>query len=41
MNKIVQIKAELLKEAKKEMGAIIDGFYNIVLQFVIGRSINT
>ena len=31
MNKIVQIKVKLLKEAKKEMGAIINGFYNIIL----------
>ena len=40
MNKMVWIKAKLLKEAEKEIGAIIDGFYNIVLQFIIGYFMN-
>jgi len=34
------MKAKLLKEAEKEMGAIIDGFRDVVSQFIIGRSIN-
>ena len=34
------MKAKLLKEAEKEIGAIINGFYDVVLQFVIRRSIN-
>ena len=41
MNKMVRMKAELSKEAEKEMGAIIDGFRDVVSQFVIGRSMNT
>ena len=41
INKIVWIKAKLSKKAKKEMGAIIDSFYNIISQFVIGCFINT
>ena len=34
------MKVKLLKETKKEIGVIINSFCDIVLQFVIRRSIN-